>query len=138
MNGIFDNFFSTPLFDRIYEESKSQYTLGNKSKNIGNSLYAHGWKEEENRRVLEIKVPGFAKEDISLEYERNEYGEQLIHFFAKNDEYGSMKIVSLVDKNYVLPPEEAKLKNGILKIYLRKVEPQKVTDKLNKIEIDTT
>jgi len=86
-------------------------------------------KEEDNNFLLEIVIPGYDKEDISLYVED---GRLILDVEKEGKRYLHYSILgSHSGRNYDLQKAEAKYKSGVLKITV----PKLVTKSLSKHEI---
>lgn len=111
-----------------------------------NKLPAINVKETKKTYTLELSIPGFAKEDIRVDVDRNVLNISAFHEKSTEEKGEDEKIwrrefaTSSFTRNFVLPENidtekiEATEKSGILKIVLPKVEKSQ-EDKIKKIEI---
>lgn len=80
----------------------------------------YGVEEKDDKLVYEILIPGFSKEEISLEVENRKLkvtGKKEKESFIKNQTQ-----VFLVPESYDVSKMEASLKDGVLSIFIEKKE----------------
>lgn len=127
---LFGSGFETDLFDRFFKE---------------NHYPKVDIKDMGDRYELDMEVPGFSKEDVTVEYrdgylevegtheENKAINEKKGHYIRKERSYGSFKrsfYVGDIDENSI----SGSFKDGMLMIQVPKVKEEK-KDKAKRIEL---
>ena len=132
---LFDEFFRDPFFNSQYKESKD--------KPMRTDIY-----ETADIYLLEIELPGFAREDIQAELQKGyltitasqskriEEGDEKLRLTHQERYHGSYKRSFFVGEELRQEDIKAAFKDGILKLTVPKKIPKKIDDTRRFISIE--
>lgn len=132
---IFDDMFKEPFFSDFFKREDS-------------SVMKTDIKEQDGNYLLDIDLPGYAKEDINAELKNghltivaekskeNDEKDENGNYLRRERYYGSCKRSFYVGENVKQEDIKASFKDGVLKLQIPKVESPKIEDKSQYIAIE--
>ena len=142
---LFDDFFGFPFFDDKDLKHTEKKLYGRKGKN----LMKTDVRETADSYILEMDLPGFKKEEVSVALEDGyltvsaakgldqEEKDKKTGAYIRRERYsGSMSRSFYVGENVTQDDIKAKFENGILNLTVPKMEDQKKLDTPSYIAIE--
>ena len=124
--------FGETLFDSFFDGSMYPVRLMKNAGTSANQMMKTDIKDTESGFELDIELPGYNKEDISAELKDgyltvrasvdSEKEEKEDHFVRKEHYFGSCSRSFRVNKDLTQADITARFENGILKLFVPKVE----------------
>ena len=136
-NDMFGDFFTDPWFDEKEFKDMQKKLYGHRAKNVMSTDV----KEVENGYELEMDLPGFKKDEISIELENGYLTVSAAKGLDKDEEdkkgkyirkeryAGAMQRSFYVGENLTQEDIKAKYENGILRLSVPKKEAKPVETK---------
>lgn len=132
-SNLFDDFFNDPFFTRAFDSSKTD-------------LMKTDIKDQDDRYLLDIELPGFQKEDVHVELKdgyltisashTEEKDETDRKYIRKERHSGSCQRSFYIGNHVNQNDIKASFENGILKLSIPKQAPKAVEDTHNYIPIE--
>lgn len=141
---FFDDFFDWPAYDKQMKDAQKKLYGRH-----GNNMMKTDVRDHEDHYEIDVDLPGFKKEELSLELtdgyltikaakglDKDEKEKKSGKYIRRERYMGSMTRSFYVGDSITQEDVKAEYKNGVLKLTLPKPDPNKKVEKTNYIAIE--